>query len=153
MFLLLLLVWIMFNGRFTLEILLFGLVLSLAICFFCSKATGYRFGWERRLFRMLPFYVRYAFNLVIEVVKANIGVARIVLSRKAEVAPMLAVFRPSFRRDHSEVLLANSITITPGTITARLEHGELTVHCLTPDMAKDIDQSSFVRLINRMEAK
>lgn len=153
MFLTLLLLWIGFNGKFTMEILLFGIVLSMGICYFCSKATSYSPKWEVRLLSMMPALFGYVLNLAWEVLKANWAVARIILSPKADAAPVLVEFNPRFKYEHNWVILANSITLTPGTITARMEHGELTVHCLVPEMATDIRDCSFVKRLRGMEAK
>lgn len=151
MFLAMLLIWIGFNGKFTLEILLFGVALSAAICIFCSKTTGYRLRWELRLLATLPAVLGYALNMIREVLLANLAVAKLILSGK-EPKPMLSEFNPHFMRDSNWVVLANSITLTPGTITARMEHGQLTVHCLVPEMAEGLDRSSFVTRIRKMEA-
>ena len=51
------------------------------------------------------------------------------------------------------VMLANSITLTPGTITADLTEGRFWVHALTKEMAEGLEESYFVKLIAKMEEK
>lgn len=152
MFPILFLLWVIFNGKITLEICLFGIVICAAICFFCAQATGYTLAWEKRLIRLFSDLTRYFFRLVKDVVVANYQVARLILSGR-EPDPVLVQFEPGFERTSSTVLLANSITLTPGTITARLEHGELTVHCLTHEMAQGLEDSPSEQHIAKMEEK
>jgi multicomponent Na+:H+ antiporter subunit E len=49
------------------------------------------------------------------------------------------------------VILANSITLTPGTITVSLTDDHLLVHCLDKSLAEGMDDSVFVRLLQKME--
>ena len=50
------------------------------------------------------------------------------------------------------MVLANSITLTPGTITVNLEGNEFYVHCLDKEFAEGMEQSIFVELLEKMEA-
>ena len=49
------------------------------------------------------------------------------------------------------MVLANSITLTPGTLTVSLEGNDLLIHALDRDMARGVDESVFVRHLRRME--
>lgn len=51
------------------------------------------------------------------------------------------------------MLLANSITLTPGTITVALEDNEYTVHCLDRRFGEGLADSSFVRLLHKIEGQ
>ena len=51
----------------------------------------------------------------------------------------------------ARVLLANSITLTPGTITAELEDDYFTIHCVDSSFAEGIENSSFVKILERLE--
>lgn len=52
----------------------------------------------------------------------------------------------------AKVILANSITLTPGTITVSVEGDVFCVHCLDKELAEGIENSVFVQLLERMEA-
>lgn len=82
---------------------------------------------------------------------ANIKVMQLILTEKEEVVPELIYFRTDLKSDASRVALANSITLTPGTITVTLEQDEFCVHCLDEEMAEGIEDSSFVHLLHKME--
>ena len=64
---------------------------------------------------------------------------------------MLVRFRTTLRTRVARVLLANSITLTPGTITVTLEGDELTVHCLDKTLAEGLSDGIFVRELEKLE--
>ena len=66
--------------------------------------------------------------------------------------PVIVHFMSPLKTEFAMYVLAASITMTPGTIVVRLRDGEYQVHCFDRDMAKDIDNSSFVKLLRKMEA-
>lgn len=143
--------WLVFNGKVTLEIVLFGIVLSAAVYLFCWKFLEYSPKRELLALRLLPQGIGYFFVLVWEVVKANCGAIRLIVSSKYEVEPVLVTFRTELKSDLARTVLANSITLTPGTITVELTDDEFKVHCLDEEMAEGLADSVFVRLLMKME--
>ena len=103
------------------------------------------------MLRLLPRVLFYLALLFIEIVKANLQVIRLVLSPVIEVEPCLVRFRTDLRSEAARVALANSITLTPGTLTVSLEGNDLLIHALDRDMARGVDESVFVRHLRRME--
>ena len=63
----------------------------------------------------------------------------------------MVTFKTTLRSKISRVILANSITLTPGTITVSLWEDELIVHCLDKSMAEGMDNSVFVEMLEKME--
>ncbi|MCR5000915.1 MAG: Na+/H+ antiporter subunit E [Lachnospiraceae bacterium] len=143
--------WIIFNGRLTPEVAVIGLIVSAAIFFFMCRFMDYSIRKEIALYRLIPWGIKYFFILLTEIVKANIATARFVLNPKIEVEPQIVTFKPEIRSGFLKAVLANSITLTPGTITINIEDGEYTVHCLDLDLATDIGESVFVREIMRAQ--
>ena len=143
--------WLIFNGKVTLEIVLFGIVLSTLVYLFCCKFLGYNPKRELIALRLLPQGIGYFFVLVWEVVKANVAAISLVVSPKYEVEPALVTFRTELKSDLARTILANSITLTPGTITVELTDDEFKVHCLDKEMAEGIEDSVFVRLLQKLE--
>ena len=76
-----------------------------------------------------------------------------IYSAKYELEPAIVHFKTDLQTTFARVLLANSITLTPGTITVSLKDDEYTVHCLDKELAKGIDSSVFVELLRRIERK
>lgn len=89
--------------------------------------------------RALPRVLWYASWLLGEIVRSNLAVARIVLDPRLPIDPVVVRLRPPVRGALAVTTLANSITLTPGTITLDAEDGELTVHALTPDGLDEIE--------------
>ena len=106
---------------------------------------------ERKLFRLFPLLVRYLCVLVVEIVKSTFGACRFIVSPTLPHDPLICKFRTPLQTEPARVLLANSITLTPGTITVSLDDGLYTVHCLDKSMAEGIERSRFVQLLLRME--
>lgn len=151
MFLLYFLLWVIFNGNFTLEIAVFGVVIAAAVFAFTCKFADYSIEKEKMLFRNLFRILRYVVVLVIEIVKANFAVVHLILSEEEEVEPALVSFRADLKTAAGRSALANAITLTPGTITVLLEDNVYTVHCLDETLAEGINESVFARMIEEIE--
>lgn len=153
MFCLLLGLFIVFNGRFTLEILIFGVVISLVVCLFAAKFLEYSFKKEFLLVRILPSLFLYILYLLKEIVKANFCVMRFLFRSNSKLKPCIVSFKTDIESPFFNTLLANSITLTPGTITVSNKDGEFKVHCLDESLAEDIEKSGFVVKIQKMMKK
>lgn len=151
MLLLFFLVWIVFNGRITVEITLFGIAVSMLMLLFLCKFMDYSLAAERRFYRLAVPFCRYALLLVKEIVVANLAVCRMILTRKEVMEPVIVRIHTDLKTETARVILANSITLTPGTITVSLTGQELLVHCLDESLAEGLETSEFVRLLQEME--
>lgn len=151
MYLLYFLLWVIYNGSFTLEICIFGLVIAAAVFAFTCKFMDYSLKQELRIYKKAFLFIRYVFVLVIEIVKANMGVIHMILTQKEEPEPVLATFRSDLKTPAGRAFLANAITLTPGTITVTLEGSEYTVHCLDESMAEGMNESVFIDYIEKLE--
>jgi len=153
MLLLFFLAWIVFNGNITLEIVLFGVVIAAAVFAFICRFMDYSLEKEKWFYRMIPGLIWYVVILVIEIVKANVAVIHLVTTSKEEIEPAIVTFRTDLKTETARVILANSITLTPGTITISLEEDEYVVHCLDKSLAEGMEDSVFVKMLKKMEEK
>lgn len=151
MFLLFFLVWIVFNGRLTLEIALFGIAVASAVFCFVCRFMDYSLQKELRLYRLLPAFAQYLYYLIKEIILANLTVVRMILTRKEQMEPVIVHVHAKLKSETARVILANSITLTPGTITVSLMQDNLLVHCLDKSLAEGMEDSVFVRLLQKME--
>lgn len=151
MYLLFFLVWIVFNGKITPEIIFLGLLISGAVFWFVCRFMDYNLKREKRFYKKLVMFLRYAGVLISEIVKANMSVIHLILTGREKIEPMIIKFRTTLKSETSRVVLANSITLTPGTITISLEGDEYTVHCLDKSLAEGIEDSIFVQLLHEIE--
>jgi len=151
MLLLFFLAWIIFNGTFTLEIVLFGMVIALGMFAFVCKFMDYSIQKELRFYKLVPAFFQYGFLLVKEIVQANLSVCRMILSRKEIVEPVIVHVHTNLKTENAIVILANSITLTPGTITVSMTDDDLLVHCLDKSLAEGMEDSAFIKLLEKME--
>jgi multicomponent Na+:H+ antiporter subunit E len=94
----------------------------------------------------------YLVMMLGELVRANWRVALIVLNPKLPIAPQFYSYAPPVESPWARVLLANSVTLTPGTLTVELDENEFLVHALTPEAAQSLPGWSAERRIQRLEA-
>lgn len=153
MFLFLFLFWIVLNGKVTAEIIIFGLCIGAVILLFMCKFMDYSLKKEMLLYRLAPEFIHYFFILLHEIFWANVGTIRLILDPRVECESQVFHFTSPLKSRICQVILANSITLTPGTITVKLDDdGTFVIHCLDPDLAEGIDESVFVKKLRRIEA-
>jgi multicomponent Na+:H+ antiporter subunit E len=133
----LLLFWVLLNGSLAPEVLGIGAVVALAIMLFSRDGmtflTGFRYTPKAIWATLL--YLLFFFK---ELMKANLRLAKIVLSPSLPINPGFVKVRTRLKSPMGRLLLANSITLTPGTLTIEMEGEWLYVHWITMD-AGDID--------------
>lgn len=156
MIILLFVFWILLNGRFTadagmLQIVVVGVVVAALAYWFAHKALGYTLKSEIKLLSKFPILIAYFFLLIKEIILANIQMMKIVTSKKAEIHPVMVKIKVPLKTRFARVLLANSITLTPGTITAELKGDEFIVHCVDTAFSEGMESSSFVKMLERLE--
>jgi multicomponent Na+:H+ antiporter subunit E len=76
-----------------------------------------------------------------------------IMSSRYDIEPAIVSFDTDFKTDSARVMMANSITLTPGTITVSVEGDRFTVHCLDKSLAEGIKDSVFVRMLHEFESR
>ena len=151
MAILLFLLWIIWNGKVSVEILLFGAALTALAMLFAIKLLGYSIESERRFWRNLPLFLRYVAVLIAEILRSAAAVGAIALSPGKRPDPVIIEFHSGLPTDFQNVLLANSITLTPGTFTLFQEGDRVMVHCLRREFADGMGDSRFIELLRKMK--
>jgi multicomponent Na+:H+ antiporter subunit E len=127
MFATLLLFWLMLFGRLTVDVIAVGALASLVIALLYPH--GLSFFTE---FRATPDAfiagLRYYGYFFKELVKANLRLTAIVLSPSLPVKPGIVKVRTRLTSRMGRLMLANSITLTPGTLTVEMDGEWLYVH-------------------------
>ncbi len=149
MYLLLFLLWILLNGKITLEICLFGIVISGAIYYFMKKHLEYE---SRGIKGFKNFFniIWYIIVLAKEIVISSFAVIKFILS-KDEIQPQIVFFKVPLKSEFTKTILANSITLTPGTITVNVDGDVFCVHAIDYTLAEDFEGSIFIKLLKNME--
>ena len=151
MAILLFLLWIIWNGKVSVEILLFGAALTALAMLFAIKLLGYSIESERRFWRNSPLFLRYVAVLIAEILRSAAAVGAIALSPGKRPDPVIIEFHSGLPTDFQNVLLANSITLTPGTFTLFQEGDRFMVHCLRREFADGMGDSRFIELLRKMK--
>jgi multicomponent Na+:H+ antiporter subunit E len=98
-----------------------------------------------------PRLPRYLLWLLLEIIKSNLDVAKRILNPRLPIGPTLIRLYPSQRGELGQVIYANSITLTPGTVTTYLSEGRLEVHALTEESATALSQGEMDRRVSAIE--
>jgi len=134
----LVLLWLVLSGQWSALLVTFG-VLSAALVAWVARRMRITDS-EGVPVHLLPGLIIYGAWLVKEIFVANVQVAAIVLSPRLPIHPRIVHFRAHQRTDLGRVLFANSITLTPGTITTGIEGDDLRIHALHPSFLADHDE-------------
>jgi multicomponent Na+:H+ antiporter subunit E len=118
-----------------------------AMCKFLDYSPKNDWFVAKNIIWILTYFV----VLIIEIFKSAIAVYKRVYSRKIEIQPQIIFFDVDIESEFLRFVLANSITLTPGTITAELEDDYYTIHCVDQSFAEGIETSSFVKILERLE--
>jgi multicomponent Na+:H+ antiporter subunit E len=144
-FLLLYATWFILSGKLEIQHLAMGAVAAGLVTLLTAdllrfdegEARERRFtvgSWLRSALRFLLYIAWLTWNIV----KANLQVAYLVVHPRMPIRPGLLQFRTRLRSDFGHIVLANSITLTPGTITVDFKDGTYLVHALVPDAAQNL---------------
>jgi multicomponent Na+:H+ antiporter subunit E len=127
--------WLLWSGVY--EPLLLGLgVLSCLLALYLAHRMGF---FERGIFalHLWPRLPKFWGWLLIEIVKSNFGVASAVLRPRGAIGATIVEIDTK-SGPVGQTLLANAITLTPGTVTMDVVDGRLRVHCLTRAAADEL---------------
>jgi len=121
--------WLLLSGHYEALILAFGAISSLLVTYVAWRMDRE----DQYAFPLIfnPRLVLYWAWLVREILKANVNVARIILTPSLPISPIMVPFRACMKCDLARMIYANSITLTPGTITTGTDGDILRIHALT----------------------
>jgi multicomponent Na+:H+ antiporter subunit E len=127
--------WLLLSGHYTPLLMTYGAVSSAVVVAIVHRLE--LADEEGVPFHCLPLLWRFWPWLTGEIVKANIEVMRRIISPRLDISPQLFHFTPSQGTSTGLVTHANSITLTPGTVTIEIEEdGRFLVHALTRELAE-----------------
>ena len=127
MFATLLLFWLMLMGRLTVDILVVGVLASLVIALLYPNGLSF-FTELRAAPEAFIAGLRYYGYFFKELVKSNLRLTAIVLSPSLPIKPGIVKFRTRLKSRMGRLMLANSITLTPGTLTVEMDGEWMYVH-------------------------
>lgn len=143
--------WLLMSGNFTAFLISAGFGSALAVLWFAHRMDvidreGHpiHLGWR---------VLTYGPWLLGQVAKSAWQVAAIIVRPSLPISPTLTRVRASQSTDLGLVVHANSITLTPGTISVEIENGEILVHALTRDGAAGAGDGAMDRRVTAFEGR
>lgn len=143
--------WLLLSGHFHEPLLLALGAISVAFVVFIAHRMdvvdheGHPIQLSHRAVRYFPW-------LLWEIVKANIDVAKVILRRRMPLSPRVFPTQGMQRSELGLTIYANSITLTPGTVTIAVDGERLSVHALTAAAAAGVETDEMNRRVAGLEA-
>lgn len=136
-----LLVWLLLTGTFARDELLTGMLVSATVTVLFAQRfsvlTGFRFSW------LAPLYIlSYLGHFLVALVRANLDLAGRVLSPSLPINPAFVEITTRLESSLGRLLLANTITLTPGTLTVDVVDDRLLVHWVNCPPGTDAQQAT-----------
>ena len=140
--------WFVMSGQTEPKFLILGALSSILIASVCLRTLTMRGTRSDRDYYLLaaniPRYIAYFAWLLVQIAKSAVYVARVSVLSLSEVEPSIAWFRADYDNPAARSMLANSITLTPGTITIDItEDGVYSVHALTQELREGLLDGSM----------
>jgi len=120
-------IWLALTTTFQLQELSVGIFISLVLASFLNK-NYLKLGLPPISIKRIIFFILYISVLFIEIVKANLDVAYRIIHPKMPIKPGIVIIKTKLKQDIAKTILANSITLTPGTFTLDIKGNELLIH-------------------------
>lgn len=145
----LMVVWLLLSGHYNATLITYGVLSCVGVV---ALMAHLRILDQEALPAHLAlrafFYIPWLFK---EIVLSNLAVARVILDPKLPIHPRILRVEASQETDVGQVIYANSITLTPGTVTLDVRHGKFLVHALTTDSAEGLLTGEMDRRVSTLE--
>ena len=141
--------WLLMSGIYTPLILFLGAISVIFVLYLTRRMDaldedGFEFKLKRKHFSYWSWLAK-------EIFKANIDVSKVILSPKMNLSPRLVRVPLSQSNELATVIYANSITLTPGTVTVDIEGDEIIVHALTQELMDGLTEGDMDQRVNYLE--
>ena len=141
--------WLLMSGHYTPLILFLGAI-SVGFVLYLTKRMDsldedtFEFKLKRRHFSYWSWLAK-------EIFKANLDVAKVILAPNMKLSPRMLRVPTSQSSELSTVIYANSITLTPGTVSVDIEGDEIIVHALTQELMDGLTEGDMDKRVNYLE--
>jgi len=136
--------WLALTSSLHWQELLTGAVVSVALAVFLARTYAH-LGLPALSFKRVWYFCVYLLVLLKEIVRANLDVAYRVIHPKLPIRPGIVAIKTELRQDIAKMILANSITLTPGTFTLDILGDTLLIHWID---VRSEDPEGAARLIS-----
>jgi multicomponent Na+:H+ antiporter subunit E len=144
--------WVAVSGSLEWPQLVVGMAAAIFVTYFNRNLIIKPAERPRIKLQTLFWFAGYIFKLLYAIVAANFQVARLVLHPRMPIEPNLVSLDIDLKTISGRVLLANSITLTPGTLTVLADDKKFLIHALTVDNGEEIKTWPLIDRIREVEA-
>lgn len=133
-------VWLLISGKFEVAYLFWGVVSIALVLGLTSRLRNIPMADDEPTASshiIVSRLIRYLFWLLWEMIKSGVNVAYLILHPRLPIEPVIVTFTSRQPNAIAKVILGNSITLTPGTLTLDISGDRFVVHALTRDTAED----------------
>ena len=141
--------WLLMSGHYSVLIVSLGII-SCAFCVYVAK-RGKLIDDEGLPTFFIPRLLNYLMWLFKEILKSNVITAKVIINGKVE--PEIFTVKSSQVTDVAKVTYANSITLTPGTVTTKIQKDVFEVHALNSDFGNDVRTNEMDKKVTWLEGK
>jgi len=141
--------WLLLSGRYAALPIALGFASSVLVVAIALRMDIV--DRETHPIHLHPSIVLYWIWLAWEITKANFNVARRILDPRLPISPNLLRVRATQKSDLGRVSYANSITLTPGTVSLGLDGDTIQVHALTREAAEALSKGEMDRRVTKIE--
>jgi len=143
LFIILFVIWLFLTTSFHWQEISVGIFISLILALYLHK-NYLELGLPKITIKKIIYFIMYIIVLLIEIVKANFDVAYRVLHPSLPIKPGIVVIKTKLKQDIAKTILANSITLTPGTFTLDIEEDELLIHWIYVRTEDEIEATKII---------
>jgi len=151
MFVLLSLFWLALAGTINLEHILIGLLVSFLVILYSIDLIFNKHQTTKMTPKKLFLFLKLIIILVKEMVVANFQIAKIILSKKMPLDEGFVKVKQPLKKEVNQALYGNFITLTPGTLTVKLDDDIIFVHGLTKKNRDNIVNSPLEVAFKKFE--
>lgn len=151
LFALLLLFWLILSPRISIEAVVVGGIVSTLVVLYSQELVFEEKEMTLYSLKKLKSFIIFIGYLLIEIVKANIDVALIVLNPSLPIQPCFISVPMMLKNDVNKVIYSNAVTLTPGTLTVDIKEDEFIIHALTTSAAEGMVDSIIEQHCCRLE--
>ncbi|RJS93119.1 Na+/H+ antiporter subunit E [Salinisphaera sp. Q1T1-3] len=147
----LVLLWLILSGHYTPLVLALGGLSCVLVAWLCARLG--LVSREAVPIALLPRLPLYTVWLLFQIARANMSVTWRLLAPRRFIKPGLVEVGLGQRSDLGRAIFANSVTLTPGTVTIGLENGRAMIHSLTPLADDDVTEGVMNRRVRWLESR
>lgn len=143
--------WLILSGHYTPFLLVIGIISCVFIVILVVKMEI--LDDEALPIKFLFSAIKYWPWLFGQIIQSALNVAKIIINPNLPITPTMIKIKPLQETDVGVVTFANSITLTPGTISVEIDNDNILVHAITRDNAFDLEQGVMNQKCKRFEGK